>query len=203
MTITRRGFVKTGGTLVVSLYVHRALGSIVSADGAHGVLDPTQLASWLEIHADDTILVRTGKTETGTGMSAFYAQMVAEELNVRPDAIRLILGDTDTTPDGGYSAGFLMGATNLQKVAAYTYQALLQLASKTLNVPAAQLTVTDGIVSGAGKRISYGALVQGQQLELTIPISGTMPKIDPSEDTGVGGLDGITVTGNPPMKPIT
>jgi len=203
MTITRRGFVKTGGTLVVSLYVHRALGGAVSAEDSHGALDPTRLASWLEIHADNTILVRTGKTETGTGMSAFYAQMVAEELSVRPSAITLVLGDTDKTPDGGYSAGFLMGATNLQKVAAYTYQALLQLASKTLGVPASDLAVTDGIVSGGGKRISYGALVQGQQLELTIPISGTMPKIDPAEDTGVAGLEGITVTGDPPMKPVS
>ena len=30
-----------------------------------------------------------------------------------------------------------------------------------------------------------------------------MPKIDPSEDTGVAGLDGITVTGDPPMKPVS
>src|SRR5207342_1051317 len=153
---------------------------------------PTRLASWLEIHADNTILVRTGRTETGTGMSAFYAQMVAEELNVRPDTITLVLGDTDKTPDGGYSAGFLLGATNLQKVAAYTFQALLHLSSKTLGVPISDLTVTDGIVSGGGKRISYGELVQGQQLELTIPVSGTLPRIDPSEDTGVAGLDGIT-----------
>ena len=171
MDITRRGFVTTGGTLVVSLYIQRTIGgsAAIAAEGAPGSLDPTRLASWLEIHADNTILVRTGRTETGTGMSAFYAQMVAEELNVRPDTITLVLGDTDKTPDGGYSAGFLLGATNLQKVAAYTFQALLQLSSKTLGVPVSDLTVTDGIVSGGGKRISYGELVQGQQLELTIP----------------------------------
>ncbi len=205
MDITRRGFVTTGGTLVVSLYIQRTIGgsAAIAAEGAPGGLDPTRLASWLEIHADNTILVRTGRTETGTGMSAFYAQMVAEELNVRPDTITLVLGDTDKTPDGGYSAGFLLGATNLQKVAAYTFQALLQLSSKTLGVPVSDLTVTDGIVSGGGKRISYGELVQGQQLELTIPVSGTLPRIDPSEDTGVAGLDGITVTGDPPMKPVS
>ena len=204
MDITRRSFVTTGGTLVVSLCIQRTIGGspAIAAQGAPSGLDPTRLASWLEIHADNTILVRTGRTETGTGMSAFYAQMVAEELNVRPDTITLVLGDTDKTPDGGYSAGFLMGATNLQKVAAYTFQALLQLSARTLGVPVSDLTVTDGIVSGGGKRISYGELVQGQQLELTIPVRGTLPKIDPSEDTGVAGLDGITVTGNPPMKPV-
>ena len=117
---------------MVSLYIQRTIGgsAAIAAEGAPSGLDPTRLASWLEIHADNTILVRTGRTETGTGMSAFYAQMVAEELNVRPDTITLVLGDTDKTPDGGYSAGFLMGATNLQKVAAYTFQALLQLSVK-------------------------------------------------------------------------
>src|SRR5256712_398369 len=82
------------------------------------------------------------------GMTAFYAQMIAEELSVRPEAITLILGDTDKTPDGGYSAGFLTGAANVRKVAAYTYQALLGLAASQLGVPASALTVTDGIVSG-------------------------------------------------------
>jgi len=45
------------------------------------------LASWLEIHSDNTILARTGRTETGTGMSASYAQAIAEELCVRPETI--------------------------------------------------------------------------------------------------------------------
>jgi CO/xanthine dehydrogenase Mo-binding subunit len=201
--ITRRGFVKAGGTLVVSMCVPRIGSALAAAEATTGSLDPTKLASWLEIRSDNTILVRTGKTETGTGMSAFYAQMVAEELRVRPDAIVLVLGDTDQTPDGGYSAGFLTGAENVRKVAAYTFQALLQLSSKTLGVPATDLTVADGVIGGAGKRISYSELVQGQQLELTIPVSGGMPKLDPAEPTGVGGLEGITVTGNPPMTPVS
>src|SRR6476646_1403286 len=117
MTLTRRAFVKTGGALFVSL------GSVSAENEAS-----QPLASWLEIRDDNTILVRTGKAEIGTGMSAYYAQMVAEELRVRPEAITLIMADTDKTPDGGYSAGFLNGASNVRKVAAYTYQALTGLA---------------------------------------------------------------------------
>ena len=42
------------------------------------------------------------------------------------------MGDTDRTPDGGFSAGFLeYGGANLRKAAAYTYQALLDLAAST------------------------------------------------------------------------
>ena len=107
--------------------------------------------SWLEIRQDNTILVRTGRTEIGTGMSAYYAQVIAEELCVQPESITLLMGDTDRTPDGGYSAGLLSGAANLRKVGAYTYQALLGLAADKLRLPVSALTVTDGVVSGCGK----------------------------------------------------
>ncbi len=199
--ITRRGFVKIGGTLFVSFALPAGFSTLSAAENQTS-LDPSELASWLEIRSDNTILVRTGRTETGTGMSAYYAQTIAEELNVRPETITLVLGDTDKTPDGGYSAGFLSGAMNLRKVGAYTYQALLGLAATQLGVPVSNLTVTEGIVSGGGKTISYGQLVQGQHLELKIPVEGNRTKVDPSNFTGVVGLDGFTVTGEPPMKPV-
>jgi nicotinate dehydrogenase subunit B len=196
MTLTRRAFVKTGGALFVSL-------GAVSAENEAS----QPLASWLEIRDDNTILVRTGRTEIGTGMSAFYAQTIAEELNVRPEAITLIMGDTDKTPDGGYSAGFLTGAANLRKVGAYTYQALLRLAATHLGVPLSSLTVTNGIVAGGGKSVSYGQLVQGQHLDLKIPVKGKAARMDPAGN-GVAGLEwagmsGFEVTGDPPLKPIS
>lgn len=199
-TLTRRAFVKVGGTLVVSLGLPMTFGSEAEAVDA---LDPTLLASWLELKSDNTIVARTGRTETGTGMSAFYAQVIAEELHVKPESITLILGHTDETPDGGFSAGFLSGAANMRKVAAYTYQALLGLASKELGVPVSTLTVTDGMVSGGGKSVGYGQLVRGQQLTLSIPVEGSLPRLDANTNTGVGGLAGYTVTGNPPTKAMT
>jgi len=199
-TLTRRGFVKLGGVLMVSFTFPR-----LSAHAAE-VQPPTSstaLASWLEIRQDNTIIVRTGRTEIGTGMSAFYAQVIAEELSVQPEAITLIMGDTDKTPDGGYSAGFRTGAANLRKVSAYTYQALLGLASKKLRVPVSALTVTDGVVSGGGKSIRYGELVKDQQFDLKIPVSGEPAKVDPDSPNGVSGLDGLVVLGDPPLKPMS
>jgi CO/xanthine dehydrogenase Mo-binding subunit len=163
----------------------------------------TAISSWLEIREDNTILVRTGRTEIGTGMSAFYAQVIAEELSVRPETITLIMGDTDKTPDGGYSAGFLTGASNLRKVGAYTYQALLGLAAKRLRMPATSLTVADGIVFGGGRRVSYGDLVRSQKLQLTIPVIGEAARVDPTSWNGLAGLDGLVVMGDPPLKPMS
>src|ERR1700734_188695 len=197
-TLTRRRFFKIGGALMVSFTFPG-----LSAIGAAAQPETSHLASWLEIRQDNTILVRTGRTEIGTGMSAFYAQVIAEELSVQPESITLLMGDTDKTPDGGYSAGFLYGAANLRKVGAYTYQALLGLAAEKLRVPVATLTVTDGIVSGGGKSIRYGELLQDQQLDLKIPVSGAPAKVDPAEWNGLAGLDGLTVLGDPPTKPMS
>jgi CO/xanthine dehydrogenase Mo-binding subunit len=202
ITLTRRGFVKVGGALFVSLAF--PVGPLARAAAvSDGSPDPSLLASWLEIHSENSVLVRTGRTETGVGMSGYYAQVVAEELSMRPEAITLITGDTDKTPDGGYSAGFLWGMYNVRKVAAYTYQALLGLAATQLSVPASALSVSDGVVSGGGKTVSYGKLLEGQHLELKIPISGTLPKMDPTKMAGLDGLDGFTVTGDPPMRSVS
>jgi CO/xanthine dehydrogenase Mo-binding subunit len=53
-----------------------------------------------------------------------YKQIAAEELNVPFDAITtVIMGDTDRTPDGGFSAGFLeYGGTNIRKAQATNFR---------------------------------------------------------------------------------
>jgi CO/xanthine dehydrogenase Mo-binding subunit len=201
-TITRRGLVKSGGALFVSLALP---GSVFVAGCATRAESegPTRLAAWLEILENNTVVARTGRTETGTGMSGYYTQVIAEELNMRPEAISLVMGDTDRTPDGGYSAGFIYGMSNVRKVAAYTYQALLGLAATQLGVPVAALTVADGVVCGGGKTVTYGQLVQGQHLDLQIPVTGQVPRADATEWVGITSLNGFTVTGEPPLKPMS
>lgn len=198
-TLTRRRFVQAGGALLVgvglvgSRFFETAQGA--AGDVAKHSLDPSLAASWFEIHADNSIIVRTGKVDFGqTTAHTAYKQIVAEELRVPFDAIRsVVMGDTDRTPDGGFSAGFLeYGGQNLRKAAAYTYQALLELAAQTLQVDPQQLTVADGVISGRGRRLSYGELVKGQQLKLTIPVEGDLTS-----------MFGLTVTGNPPMRPTS
>src|ERR1700688_2250289 len=160
-TLTRRQFVKTGGVLIVgfSLAGRSLWERTVEAAASRNSLDPTLAGSWFEIHDDNTILMRTGKVDFGqTTAHTAYKQIVAEELNVSFEAITaVVMGDTDRTPDGGFSAGFLeYGGANIRKAAAYTYQALLDLAASKLQVSKAQLSVKDGVVSGGGKRTSYG-----------------------------------------------
>src|ERR1700739_4665249 len=197
-TLSRRQFVKAGGALVVGFSL---IGpEILKADTAKAApfknsLDPTLPSSWIEIHPDNTVLIRTGKSDFGQGSTfTAYRQIVAEELSVPFEAITMVVaGDTDRTPDGSGAFDFLgSGMPNIRKAAAYTHQALLDLASQRLGVPKSKLSVKDGVVSGGGKSMSYGDLVNGQQLKLTIPVKGDLTSIM-----------GLTVDGNPPLKPVS
>ena len=196
-TLTRSRFVKGAGGMVVGLSLVGAGLGAKTAKGANTLttLDPALYTSWLEINPDNTIVLRTGKVELGQGSaSTAYAQITAEELNVPVTAITdVVMGDTDRTPDGGFSAGYMGGGNpNVRKAAAYTYQALLSLASTQLGVPVSSLTVENGVVSGGGKKVTYGDLVKNQQLNLTIPVSGSLQS-----------LFGLSITGNPPTKPTS
>lgn len=194
-SLSRRGFVKTGGALLVGF-------SLTAADATHdsgavtagNTLNPGMPQSWIELHPDNTIVIRTGKPDFGQGtVFTAYRQIVAEELNVPFEAITTVIsGDTDRTPDGGGAFDFLgHGMPNLRKAAAYVHQALLDLASERLRAPKSQLSVKDGIVSSAGRSVSYGDLVKNEKLNLTIPVKGD-----------ITSMFGLTIDGDPPLKPV-
>jgi nicotinate dehydrogenase subunit B len=190
--LSRRSFLAAGGALIVTAAISRP--SSAAAANGHS-LDAAAPASWIEIHADNTVLIRTGKCDFGqSSIYTAYRQIVAEELCVPIEAMTTVIsGDTDRTPDGGGTFGLLRtNVLNLRKVAAYTREAVLTLAAQKFGVPRASVTVSNGVFSGGEKSASYGELVAGQSLDLTIPTSG--------EATGFGGL---TVTGNPPLKPTS
>src|SRR5579863_853049 len=177
--LTRRNFVKAGGALFVGFGMVGVDGLKNSAKAAttRNSLDASLPESWIEIHPDNTILIRTGKSDFGQSTTfTAYRQIVAEELSAPFEAITTVVtGDTDRTPDGSGAFDFLgRGTPNIRKAAAYTYQALLDLGSQRLGVPKTALSVKDGVVTGGGKSMSYGDLVKGQQLKLTIPVTGDL-----------------------------
>ena len=80
---SRRGFLKSGGALVVSFSATSFLAPPIGAQGPFDThpshIDPKQLDSWLVIAADGTITAHTGKCDFGQGMSTAQTQLVAEE----------------------------------------------------------------------------------------------------------------------------
>ena len=76
-TLTRRQFAHVGGALLVGVGVAgtRMFETAIAAGGTTHSLDPTQASSWFEIHADNTIIVRTGKVDFGQTTAHFIRRI--------------------------------------------------------------------------------------------------------------------------------
>ncbi len=178
---TRRQFLKGTGALVVSFNLFPSASSLFAqtADKAGGEPDPTQLDSWLAVGKDGTVTVFSGKVDLGTGVETALAQIVAEELDVPFNRIKMASLDTSKVIDQGITAGSRTverGGPQLRQAAAVARQELLKLAAARLGSPAEQLTVKDGIVSVIGnpaKKVSYGQLIGGKQFNVKITATGT------------------------------
>jgi CO/xanthine dehydrogenase Mo-binding subunit len=188
--MNRREFLQTSGALVVTFGAASVADSVAQpfrvADAAasgqgpfdtrNSGIDPNKLDSWIRIAADGRVTAHTGKAELGQGIMTAQMQLVAEELSVPLSRVTLVQCDTAITPDQGTTSGSQSTPTNfnegsLAQAAATAREALVQLASERLGVPVERLTVTDGIVTvkgDASRHVSYGALVAGKTLNLTL-----------------------------------
>ena len=107
------------------------------------------LDRWLRIEDDGTITIFTGKVEIGQGIRTTVAQIVAEELDVAVERLRVVLADTGRTPDEGYTAGSnsTQGSGGaLRQVAAEVRHILLTMAAERLGAAVDRLRVADGLV---------------------------------------------------------
>ncbi|HEY6938092.1 MAG TPA: molybdopterin cofactor-binding domain-containing protein [Terriglobales bacterium] len=192
--LSRRKFLKTSGALIVSFSACSLLEPLAVAQGPFGThmshIDPSKLDSWLAVGADGMVTAYTGKCDFGQGIFTVQTQLVAEELRVSLDRVRVIQCDTSVTPDEGTTSGSQSTPVNfntsgLADAAATARDALLQMASRRLRAPVDQLTVTDGVVSAAtGKRVSYAELIGGRRFNLTL--NSSTRRCPPREWTVLG-----------------
>ena len=170
--INRRTFLKTSGALVVTFSL--APESLFSQrlDGASS----NQVDGWLSITADGSVTAFTGKCELGHGLYTAQTQLVAEELSVPLNRVKLIQCDTEITPDQGTTSGAQSHPTNFNQgslalACATAREALTRLAATRLGIPADQLSARDGVISAKSdstKKVSYGELIGGKKFNLTL-----------------------------------
>lgn len=136
---------------------------------AAGAAEPQTIGDWLQIEADGTIIVFTGKVEVGQNIRTSLAQAVADELRVPVDAVHLVMGDTARTPFDFGTVGSRTTphmASRLRQAAASTRELLLDLAAERWRVDRDELHASDGRIlhRPSGRSVGYGELTQGQRL---------------------------------------
>jgi nicotinate dehydrogenase subunit B len=168
--MTRRNFLKSAGAIVVgfSWSVPSVLAQQASPTRLPGSLNTNRmLDGWIRINANGTVTIFTGKCELGQGILTALAQIASDELDVAYERIEMVSADTARTPNEGVTAGSQSvenSGTALRFAAAETRQILLDLAGAKLGVAVANLSVSDGTVTGSGK-VTYWDLAREANLK--------------------------------------
>ena len=128
----------------------------------------------VELYADGTFQVRSSAAELGQGLVTVMRLVVAEEMAVPPEQVRVLVMDTDLSPNGGPTTAsrqtFVTG--NASRYAAKTLrdQITASMAEK-FDVRPEQIRFEDGIVHVNGHSLSYAEVYK----EMTE--SGQQPRV--------------------------
>src|SRR3954469_8115286 len=158
--------------------------SVVRPDGSRkGAFE-----TFIQITADGTVTAFNGHVDLGTGIRTALGQIVAEELEVSFARVIVVLGDTSRVPNQGAtiaSETIQITAVPLRKAAAQARHFLLARAADTLELPASELRVEDGLIRGRDNRsISYGELIAEETIRLEL-----------ADDVPVKAVDAYTIVG--------
>ena len=178
---SRRSLLKSGGALVVSIGMPITADTLLSINAAFAQATPTrpplvpnQLSSYVAINADGSVSAFFGKMDMGQGLYVSIGQMVAEELDVAFERVKVFMADTRTSVNQGGasgSTGLQSGGKQMRAASAEARRVLVEMAAQKLNLPADQLTVTNGVVeakSDPKKRATYAELIGGRHFNVEL-----------------------------------
>lgn len=176
--VSRRQFVASlGAGILVSV----CIPSVGAQRSRPGVVRQQNISARVHVSDQGAITVMTGKIEMGQGARTELMQAAAEELAVSPGQIRLVMGDTELTPDDGITAGSRTTPSTVPAVrqgTAAARQVLVKLAAQRWQVEEAALQVKSGKVVHAptGREVSYGELVKEDpaRQSFNVPVSPDM-----------------------------
>jgi len=163
LRLSRRGFlIGAAGAGVVMAF---ARASMILPEQAAEVIakrgfDPNL---WFHIDTDGVVTVHVIRAEMGQHVGTALARILADELEADWSKVRVEHVDSDPkwglmVTGGSWSVW--QSFPLLSQAGAAGRSALIEEAAKLLGVPAASLQARNGVVSGGGRSISYGEIVQ-------------------------------------------
>lgn len=151
---------------------------------------PDVAGAEIEAFDDGSFEVRTSSADMGQGLVMVIAQCAAEELGVPYDRVRVLLSDTDKTPNGGPTTAsrqtYVTG--NAARMAASELrQAMARAAAEQLDAPPERLRFEEGLVRYEEREIEIGEvarLMRHQGLQPRVLHEYMAPK---TQALGTGG----------------
>ncbi|MFN3656948.1 MAG: xanthine dehydrogenase family protein molybdopterin-binding subunit [Pseudolabrys sp.] len=124
------------------------IASYVEACGANGPETAT-----VRLDKDGGVTVLIGSQSSGQGHATAYAQLVADRLDLPPERVRLVQGDTDQVPTGagtGGSSSIPVGGVSVDRASKTLGEQLKQLGADALEASAGDMEIVEGTVRVAG-----------------------------------------------------
>jgi CO/xanthine dehydrogenase Mo-binding subunit len=146
------------------------------------------LSQWIAFEPDK-VRIATGKVEIGQGILTAMTQIAAEELDVKPEQVRIVSGETDVSPaeyftSGSYSVA--VGGAAIRLVCAEVRSMFLDQAAEALGCKAGELSVEGGKFMRGGKDTGRDYWSMASSINLDRRATGTAPVKRPSQYKIVG-----------------
>jgi xanthine dehydrogenase molybdenum-binding subunit len=111
--------------------------------------------------------VRTSSAELGQGLVTVLQMIVAEEFSLHPDHVRVLVMDTDLTPDGGPTTAsrqtYVTG--NAARLAAQSLRAaIVSTLAEKYDLPPELISFSDGLAHAGDRSIPLGNMVEEMRL---------------------------------------
>jgi nicotinate dehydrogenase subunit B len=173
------------------------------------LVDNPLLSQWVSFAERGRVRIATGKVEIGQGILTALTQIAAEELDVAPEQLRIVSGETDISPAEGFTSGsysVAVGGASIRLVCAEVRSLFLDRLADTLGCPVGELSIEQGKFLRAGKETGrdYWSIAVALDRRAsgsapTKPVSSyrivgrNLPRVDlPAKLTGAAFIHDIT-----------
>jgi isoquinoline 1-oxidoreductase beta subunit len=209
MTLNRRSFLRVtaiaGGGMVVAAYFDPI--ARVLAQGQQAPPVTFVPSAFVMVTPDNVVTIIAKNPEIGQGVKTSLPMLIAEELEVDWEKVRIEQADLDQTKYGQQNAGGSTATPNnydpLRRVGASVRQMFVAAAAQSWGVPVAECHAASGSVhhKATGRSSTYGQLA-ATAATLTPPDMASVPLKPASSFTTIGkaktGVDNrAIVTGQP------
>jgi aerobic carbon-monoxide dehydrogenase large subunit len=163
---------------------------IEAAPGPRGEAALGAEQSRAKLDTDGTVILYTGQMPHGQGHQTTFAQIVADQMGVRFEQVRVVVGDTDEVPPGftgGSRAATMAGGATLH-VSRKLRDRVIDLASDLLEASPEDLVLSDGQVSVNGVPASAVSLA-----DIARSVSEGRLSVKEADEDGAGDDQAIEV----------
>ena len=124
------------------------LATYIEACGGNGPETAT-----VQLNRDGGVTVLIGSQSSGQGHATSYAQVVADKLDLPPEKVRVVQGDTDAIASGagtGGSSSIPVGGVSVDRASKTLADQIKQIAAEALEAAVGDLEIADGAVRVVG-----------------------------------------------------